>query len=144
MELTKIKVIDNVYYDTYNEPEPGEQWARASTTESHSIIGIEVTTEKYSTLECAFPVEFNTPYYLLYYNSDGDSFGTDSGKIEFVGLYRDGALAARCAAVINAITKNEFGVTIWDDNGTEYRESINNDYFGGMDGADVEIVYRKR
>jgi len=84
----------------------------------------------------------NTDYYLLYYRyGTGDSFGQDTGRIEFVGLYQDQELADKCAEAMNKTGGG--AVTIWNDQGKPYREYLNDDYFAGYESAHVQSVRLK-
>jgi hypothetical protein len=137
--LYPIKVIDNVHYYTTNEADPDDEWSRDSTDESHSIEGIKLSA-RYGDVETTFKPEKGVSYYLLYYiYSTGDSFGSDSGRIHFIGLYRSKQLADKCAKLID---KGGVNVTIYDDNGTPYKEHISarDDYFGGLTSVEVAEV----
>jgi len=118
---TKINVIDYVDVTITTEADPEDSWSRDSTCESHSIQGITIEPKYGGDIEC--------------------SFGQDNGRIEFIGLYRD--LADKCAEAMDK-ARGQNSVTIWNDQGKKYIESINNDYFGGYEEARVETVQLRK
>jgi hypothetical protein len=85
---TEIHILDKTY-EHIVEHGDGKEWGRRDCTHTeHNIRGIEIA-DKYPTMTVPFKVIHNTPYYLLYVlYQTGDSFGYDTGRIEFVDLYR--------------------------------------------------------
>jgi hypothetical protein len=146
-KVTHISVVDYVdeYITSYADPD--DEWGRDSTAQSHSIQGISIHPN-YGDLDVSFDVLPNQTYYLLYYLYEtGDSFGSDSGRIEFVCLYNDQTLAEKSCASMNKFNRNDRNkqghvnpVTIWNDLGQPYQEHINDDYFGGFEVAGVISV----
>jgi hypothetical protein len=143
-KLTQIHIIDNAHTEVTSEADPDDEWSRESTYQSHYIQGFEVAIYgRWGDVECEFEPGFDTPYFLLYYTYDtGDSFGSDEGLIEFVGFYKNHDLAIRSMEIINGNLSAD-AVAIVDDNGTEYKECLHQDYFGQMHDAVVQTVYRK-
>src|ERR1035441_933460 len=142
-KVTYINVVDDSYVDVTDEADPNDKWSADSTSESHSIRGIQIA-QRYGDIEYSFDVVPNKTYYLLYYlYGTGSSFGTDTGKIEFVCLYHDKLLAEKsCDALNNHYNRKKNtnrpltnSITIWNELGQPYVESVTNDYFGGFEGA---------
>ena len=148
-KVTYINVVDEAYTDVTQEADPEDEWSGESTDTSHNIQGIKLG-KNYGDVECSFEVVPGETYFLLYYlYSTGDSFGTASGQIEFVGLYNDLKLAEKSCKALNTFNKRDPNnprktignpITIWNDLGQPYRESVADDFFGGFDGADVAAV----
>ena len=140
-KIVHISVIDDVYTDVTRKADSEDDWSRDSTSQSHSIKGIKVHPE-YGDIDCSFDVEPVTDYYLLYYNyASGDSFGSDTGKIEFIALYNDKELATKSyKALQKAGSNGENFVTIWNDLGQPYQENIDQNYFGGFEGSHLITV----
>jgi hypothetical protein len=90
--MTYVRVNRRSYTEVTEYADPEDEWSRESTATDHSIESIEVTRGKNSYYDLAVPFEVDPSreYYLLYaIYSTGDSFGTDAGQIEYVGLYED-------------------------------------------------------
>jgi len=89
-KIFSIRIEDDTYGHDTSEPDPTDEWDRASTHTDHSIQGFRVGSEDdYGDLTVPFEPEKGVDYYLLYVvYSTGDSFGSDSGAgIEYIGLY---------------------------------------------------------
>ena len=140
-KITHVSVEDDSYTDVTSYPDPDDDWGRESTHTSHHIRGIRVHPS-YGDIDCMFEIEPEKTYYLLYYLHDtGDSFGSDTGRIEFVELYRDEKLADKSCAALNKYKSGSHNmVTIWNDAGKPYEEYVSDDYFGGFTGAEVVAV----
>jgi hypothetical protein len=140
-EVTHVSVIDNEHEVVTTEADPDDEWGADSTATTHDITGITIHPT-YGDIECAFDIEPEKYYYLLYYTyATGDSFSNHSGRIEFVELYRDEKLADKsCKALNSADLKKSHMVPIWNDLGQKYEEYVNDDYFGGFEGAEVVAV----
>ena len=141
-KVTFINVIDDEHTEVTVEGNPDDRWSRDSTSTSHYIRGIQIHPS-YGEVECSFEVERGIDYYLLYYTyGTGDSFGSDSGKIEFVALYNDEELAQKSFKALDKAGSNgDNKVTIWNDLGQPYDEYVNQDYFGGFESAYLEPVH---
>jgi hypothetical protein len=89
----KIEVVDNIYTDTFDEPtDPDDEYARASTYETHDIQGIKLS--KYGDIEIDFEPKYDVTYFLVIVNYDtGDSFGRDNGRVSYVDLFKNEKLA---------------------------------------------------
>lgn len=95
-QLYPIHVVDDSHETNLGGSEPDYQWTRDSTSTSHNIRGIKLS--KAGDLEVSFKPIIGQTYFLLYVlYSTGDSFGHDSGNIEFIGLYRTDEVAKRNA-----------------------------------------------
>lgn len=94
-KLYSIEIIDDTHGHNTSEPNPTDQWDRASTHTDHNIRGFNVfPNEQYSDISVPYNPEKDTDYYLLYVvYSTGDSFGHDSGNnVEYIGLYTEDEL----------------------------------------------------
>ena len=142
--VTRVAVLDHAYTTVTREADPNDEWDRDSTDTSHHIYGIQ-KAQKYGDLECSFELLPNKTYYLLYYLYDtGDSFGSDTGNIEFVGLYQDKKLAEKSCDALNKFSRSKNNkITIWNDLGQQYVEHVHDDYFGGFTSAHVASVELK-
>lgn len=87
------KVISDYREWTTREADHTDEWDRDDTDRENSIEGIS-KTGGYLDGTVSFDLVPDKPYYLLYgIYSTGDSFGHDSGRIEFVDLYESEAFA---------------------------------------------------
>jgi len=87
--MANVKVNVDSYCESYGEVDPEDSWSRESTDMSHSIRSV-TESGNYFDLVTDFDLDASRNYHLLYVIYDtGDSFGTDGGQIEFVGLYQD-------------------------------------------------------
>lgn len=98
-----------IRYDSYTnqticaDDDDGEPYSyRGETDTNHIIHGIDVVKKGvWHDVVTDFKVEVAKPYYLLYVTyTTGDSFGSDGGNIEFIGLYTNREIADENAARI--------------------------------------------
>lgn len=146
-----FEVIDQVYGSVTREADPDDSWSRDSTSEEHCIVGLkEVPEGKYYDVGVTDgPVD---ELYLLYgIYSTGDSFGTDSGRIEFVSLHRDKAVAEENARRIeknaddfrreSRHTTSSYSVELLTDEGETFKFCVPwNGHFESLDWITVERV----
>lgn len=101
----KIKVINNSFTEVTRAADPNERWDADDTDTFNSIEGIKIVTNEkcHYDLDTEFDVKAGREYYLVYAEyTTGDSFGSASGLIDFIQLYRTLAKAKVCIATLTA------------------------------------------
>lgn len=130
--MTKINVIDNCNEENLGGQSADDVWSRDSTSQSHSISGIEIVGTGYCEFETCFDIPKNSKdtYYLVYVNYDtGDSFGRDEGRISFVDLFKTEEKAEQCAKALRTHYDNhasmkwddQFSISLTNENNTTYK-----------------------
>ena len=142
--ITRINVIDEVFYGVSREGDPNDTWDRDSTYEDHNVTGIRVV-EGYSDLEVGFTPEPNKDYWLLYgIYSTGDSFGTDDGRISYVDLYEDRGVAEENAKRLrkhNEGNEDCYSCKLIHESGKEYQFHVPwKGYFERLSYLEVKAV----
>jgi len=153
---TEIHIVDKSYQHIVEHGD-GEQWGRRDCTHTeHSIKGIEIA-DKYPTMTVPFKIIHNKPYYLLYVlYQTGDSFGYDTGNIEFAGLYKNYDLASKNRDLIeehNRKNKDDYGlgweskfqITLYHTNTKTYQIHVPwTGYFERLESVEIQAVFLKR
>lgn len=95
-----IKMYQNSYETS--EVDPEDSWSRASTACDNTLVGIYKTPSTIGHYDeefiPCFEHEVGQTVYLVWAEySTGDSFGNDSGKVEFIDIFLSEELADACA-----------------------------------------------
>lgn len=101
--MSYVRIIGtNHCYHSESEPEEYGSW---SENYDHDISGFKVVKSKeYFDLVLDFEPEKDVPYYLVYATyGTGNSFGSSSGHVSYVHLFKSVELAREC---IKAIQKS--------------------------------------
>ena len=100
--------------------DPDDKWSRESTSTENTIRGIKLVKPKdYWDVIADFDVTKEDTWLLFAEYESGDSFGYDSGNIEFIGLYNDFELAVKQAKIITK-NSNKHSVKLTANNGKPY------------------------
>jgi hypothetical protein len=139
-----IKVIDDSFVTVEEEGTNEEYGPRDCTHTSHYIEGIkEVSEQEGWDLVVPFKPEPRKQYFLVYcLYTTGDSFGWDSGIIEFIGLYEDRDLAdatkKRIENHYKDAKKRDSPVEVYNSKGELY--SISAPWIGYFESLDDVVV----
>ena len=84
-----IAITDLSNTEVTRAADPADEWSRDSTHISHNIRGFDVVDDNiYADLVLPYQPVAGTDYWLLYViYTTGDSFGSDSGRIDYVDMY---------------------------------------------------------
>lgn len=152
-KVTEITIIDDTYGGYSRTPNYNDKWDSGDQFTDHHIRGFRIAKKsEYRDLVASFVPKKNVPYYLLYGVYDtGDSFGKDSGKIEFFDLYDNLAPAEASSKILegNRNRANEsvddYSVTIFDNEFKPYKTTVPwLGYFESLVGVYVETVYLEK
>lgn len=138
---TEISVLDDVVWSTSREPNPDDDWDRGDTHTDHHIRGITVGSGHFSeTIDVCFRPVPGLTYYLLYANYDtGNSFGHDSGRVDFIDLYYDETLAWDMARkLMKEASENRYDYEITMQNGKT--QSYHAPYIGYFESLNDIVV----
>ena len=147
--MPNIKVqYDTRSYTIEEGDGSGERYSwQGVTGANHSIMGVEqVDDDRYGDLSTSFDVEVGEQYYLLYVlYSTGCSFSRSEGEIEFVGLYKDPAIAKENADRIWKKARKDgersFSVNLIAEDGQEYQlHTPWEGYFERLEDVRIELV----
>lgn len=137
---TKIEVVYDISRIQDEDWEPTDEWDRPDVYYDYQIHGIRIGDRVNYELIVDYPVEPNRDYYLVVVNYDtGDSFGRDYGRIAFVHLFQDLAVAEKARDVI--LANDTSSVTIqWDSGKEENMYCCWIGYFEEMNDCDIVPV----
>jgi hypothetical protein len=147
---TEIVIINDSYGGTSRQHDPDDRWDRDDTYVEHSIKGFRIAKKSdYRDLVASFKPKKDKPYYLLYGVYDtGDSFGRDTGQLEFFDLYDNLEAAETSRKILDGFTGNhkdnndDHSVTIFDNEFKPYKTTVPwLGYFESLQGVYVETVY---
>lgn len=88
---TPLLITNNTNSYWARKPDPDDRWDNGRKSRENDITGMTITDngEFYDVL-ADFVVEENKSYYLMYAEySTGDSFGSESGIITYIGLFKN-------------------------------------------------------
>jgi hypothetical protein len=159
---TKIQVVDEYYTTATREADEDDSWDRGNTDTTHYIKGMEIVTAPNQSvdLEVPFKIVPDKSYYLIYaLYTTGDTFGSDTGNIEYIGLYKtykecqvnetriyahqrgpDPTIKVKSKAKKDKYS--EYSVELISPSGQPYMVGCPwNGYFNGLESIVIEGVY---
>jgi hypothetical protein len=148
----EISITDYTETHVTREGDPNEQFDGDDVEHSHSITGFKLGARSGDITLC-FEPKFNTDYFLLYYLwSTGDSFSHESGKIEFIDLYRNRNEAEVAKKKIEKhYEEYKSGNEVVDKLNIKFSNRVNADlsvsyfgYFESLESVIVEAIRREK
>lgn len=101
--FTGFKVDYKSYTEETSEVDPEDRWSRASTSTSHEVNGISITSDKdFDAIGAFVATDGDEKYHLVsVVYSTGDSFGHDeNANVEFIEVFKTLEKAEKCVEQI--------------------------------------------